>query len=157
MGREAFLKRLKKGHDLQLDVGRRFLEDGFIVTVHPYQEYGSDDYDILVKPSDGAKWREIEVKGNGKYFTDVDDFPYSSVFVETVKRREGRETPPVYYVIVSYKTGAALCIHNNTNPHWSSIRTKDTQKDLYDDFLTCPKELCETWDEMIGRLRGIVR
>ena len=157
MSREAFLKRLKKGHDLQLDVGRRFLEDGFIVTVHPYQEHGSDDYDILVKPTDGSKWREIEVKGNGKYFTSLDDFPYESVFVETVKRWEGREVPPVYYVIVSYKTGEALCIHHSTHPHWSSIRTKDTQKNLYDDFLTCPKIYCETWDTMIGRLRGIVR
>jgi len=157
MSREEFLARLKKGYALQLEVGMRLLADGFIVKVHPYQEHKSDDYDILCKPTDGSKWREIEVKGNGKFFTGLDDFPYESIFVETVKRREKRDKPPEFYVISSYKTGEALCIHRSTEDDWSSIRTKDTQKNLYDDFLVCPKELAVSWETMIGQLRGIVR
>jgi hypothetical protein len=140
-----------------LDVGRRFLEDGFIVKAHPYQESKSDDYDLMVKPSDRANWREIEVKGNGKCFTCVEDFPYKSVFVETVNRRESRKSLPVYYAIVSYKTGEALCVPGTSHQYWSSMRTRDTQKNLYDDFLTCPKEYCETWDQMISKLQGVVR
>ena len=157
MSRKEFLHRLRKGYELQVEVATRFLMDGFIVKVHPYQESRSDDYDLLVKPTDRSKWREIEVKGNGKYFTNLDDFPYSSLFVETVTRREKREIAPEYYVICSYKTGESLCIHKSTEPEWSSIRTKDTQKNIYDDFLTCPKHLAVTWDEMIGHLKGVVR
>jgi len=154
MSRKEFLGRLRKGYALQLNVGMDFLAEGFIVHVHPYQEHRADEYDILVKPTDRSHWREIEVKGHGKPFTTVDDFLYESVFVETVRRWDGRESPPEYYVIVSYQTGAAFGIHSSTHPHWTSIRTRDSQKNLYDDFLTCPKELCTPWDEMVGKLRG---
>lgn len=154
MSRKEFLKRLRKGYGLQLDVGKRFLADGLIVCVHPYQEHRSDDYDILVKPTERSKWREVEVKGNGKTFTSIDEFPYENVFVETVKRWEGREKPPEFYVIMSYSTEYAMCIHSSTHPHWSQLRTKDRQKNLYDNFYTCPKELCISWEEMIGRLKG---
>lgn len=154
MSREDFLARLRKGYELQMNVATRLLIDGFIVRIHKYQEHRGDDYDILVKPSEYANWREIEVKGNGKSFTGVDDFPYESVFVETVKRWEKREKPPEYYVITSYKTLESLCIHHSTSKYWSSIRTKDTQKNLWDDFLTCPKEYCMSWDEMVGHLIG---
>jgi len=140
-----------------LDVGRRFLEDGFIVKVHPYQESKSDDYDIMVKPSERANWREVEVKGNGKAWTSVEDFPYKSLFVETVNRRKSRANEPYYYVIVSYLTGEAICVPNRSFPHWNSMRTRDTQKGFYDDFWTCPKEYCETWNQMIDRIGGIVR
>ena len=155
--REEFLARLRKGYELQVEVATRFLLEGYIVKVHPYQEHRSDDYDVMVKPTDGSKWREVEVKGNGKFFTCVDDFPYESVFVETVKRREKRERPPEYYVITSYKTGESICIHKSTEEHWASIRTKDTQKNLYDNFLVCPKEYVVSWDTMIGHLKGPVR
>ncbi len=157
MSRKEFLARLKKGYELQLQVATRFLADGFIVKVHPYQESKSDEYDIMVKPSEHSKWREVEVKGNGKFFTCLDDFPYTNIFVETVKRREKRKKPPEYYVIVSYETMEALCIHKNTEAEWTDVRTKDTQKNLYDNFLTCPKHLAVPWDTMIGHLRGPIR
>jgi hypothetical protein len=157
MSRRDFIARLKKGYELQLQVATRFLADGFIVKVHPYQENKSDEYDIMVKPSEHSKWREVEVKGNGKFFTDLDDFPYQSIFVETVKRREKRGFAPEYYVIVSYDTGAALCIHKSTEEEWEQVRTKDTQKNLYDNFLTCPKHLAVSWDTMVGSLRGTLR
>lgn len=157
MSRAEFITRLKKGYQLQLEVATRFLAAGFIVKVFPYQESKSDEYDIMVKPTDGSKWREIEVKGNGKFFTTLDDFPYENIFVETVRRRGLREHAPEYYVIVSYETGAALCIGKNTEEEWQSLRTKDTQKNFYDDFLTCPKHLAVSWDTMVGHLMGIVR
>lgn len=157
MSRKDFIKRLKKGYELQTDVATRFLLDGFIVRLHPYQEYGADDYDILVKPTDRSRWREIEVKGNGKFFTGLDDFPYESVFVETVNRRLKRDKPPEYYVICSYETGACICVHRSTEEQWTSIRTRDSQKNLYDNFLICPKDLCVSWDNMIGHLNGIIR
>jgi hypothetical protein len=157
MSRKEFIARLKKGYELQLEVAQRFLVDGFIVKAHPYQEHASDEYDIMVKPTDRSKWREIEVKGNGKFFTGLDDFPYTSMFVETVARRKKRKSPPEYYVICSYKTGESLCIHRSTEPQWESIRTKDTQKNLYDDFLTCPKHLAVTWETMCGHLKGPIR
>lgn len=154
MSREEFIARLRKGYELQLQVATRFLLDGFIVKMHPYQEHKGDDYDILIKPTDRSKWREVEVKGNGKAWKDVHDFPYDSIFVETVNRWEKREHPPEYYVIVSYETGHALCIHKSTKKHWEQIRTKDSQKGIFDEFLTCPKEYCVNWDQMIGHIRG---
>ena len=153
MSRDRFLKSLRKGYRLELEVAKQFLMEGYVVQMEPYQEDRADKYDIRVKATSRKRWVTLEIKGSTRAFTGLSDHPYDDIFVETKGRWERRGNPPDYWLATSYDTADSICLSKDTRKHWEEVTTMDRSKGFTDTFLTCPKKYWISWDDLLGNLK----
>jgi len=82
----------------------------------------------------------IEVKSRKVRFTTPDDFPYPTIFVDTVKKWEGREWKPFAYICISTMTGRMICLPGYQSDGWNQERRRDATRDYDDWFYSAPRE-----------------
>lgn len=72
----------------------------------------------------------IEVKGIGKIFSGLHDFPYQNVMFSSRRTVEENADKVEWWVVVSGDFRAAAMIHKNTREHWKlvTIEPRNTQK-----------------------------
>jgi len=156
---EAFKENLTTGYDHQINAATLLLREGFVVQTEPLDIKGtyedildgkrfSDNFDLMVSYP-----VQIEVKSRNLHFTNVGNYPFSTIFVETKKSWKKRLNPPLFYLIVSQKTENIIVIPGNTHEHWSEITKRDSKQGFVETFMECPSEYVIDWDEFIQRMK----
>jgi len=148
---ELFQKELIKGILWQLYVAERFRQLGCDV----------DHMDISLKAgpvTDRERFinskdlivngQVIEVKSRNQAFTCADDFPFSTLFIDTKDGFDKKVDKPVLYVCVSQNTGG-MCALNvaDTYKHWVVEKTWDSVRKIKLTAYACRKEMWTSIDD----------
>lgn len=84
----------------------------------------------------------IEVKSRNESFTSKLDYPYETVFVDTVSGYDAKETKPLAYIIISRPTGVMLCLKTLSAKGWKIESKFDRVRKIRENFYVCePKRL----------------
>lgn len=73
------------------------------------KEYGEKEEDIII----GKDKILCECKSRNIYFTDASSFPYSDIFIDTVRGYENKKNKPVYTFCISQKTEAIIYLDSS--------------------------------------------
>lgn len=98
------------------------------------------------------KDRTLEVKSRSFYFTSIDDYPYPTVFVDTVEGWEAKQVKAVAVAVVSQKSGAIVVVPVSTEASWSEKRVFDSKRDFEVNVLECPKGALRSFEEFVAWL-----
>lgn len=145
------------GHSRNEYVARMIREQGIWAECPPlrYASSKSEIVNFTVGEKDViTKAGTVEVKGQGKYFTDeVESFPFSTMIVDTVSGWNAKSEKPIAYVFVSIETKHCLAIPGYTRNQWQEKTLFDNKKEIYDDFFVAPKSCLRTMDQLFDFLR----
>jgi len=108
-----------------------------------------NEKDILLDDFDFC----LEVKSTkGDHTTDIKEFPWRSLFVDTVSGYDAKIEKPFAYIIVSKVTGDPVCILTETYPKWSIKTTRDENQHITESFYSASASLLISFDELVGIL-----
>lgn len=108
--------------------------------VSQIQEFG-DSGDLMIGSS------VIEVKHRPDInFNSLEEFPYSSIIVDTTGHLDSLKKIPAYYIICNRSIDGGAIINTQTKPKWQVSRRWDNKRKRERSFYICPKELCNYWD-----------
>lgn len=117
--------------------------DTYRQSISEAAKYAKDNVDLLIKG-----WL-FEVKSRGEVFTSVDDFPYPTVFIDTVSSWEDkmcrkpigtRNGKPIGYIFISQKTRALLGSTTDGAPdRWGIVERRDRVRKIQERFYVAQK------------------
>jgi len=146
----SFQEALKTGQDYEIKVAYRLMLEH--IPVHlPDPDEVSDfirfQKDIIV----GDKRKAVlEVKSRAFKFTSPYDYPYSTVFTDTVSGWDAKQVRPAAVVIVSQETGGLIVVPSKTYPDWQVRRglwLRDRRH--YEDIYEAPLKLTKDFDWLV--------
>jgi hypothetical protein len=91
--------------------------------------------DILVLPS-----AVLEVKSRNLRFTSPKDFPFDTVFIDTVSGYEQKKPKPRLYISVSRKTGCIIATSGVNSGKWSKRKIYDKVRNIWEINYECAIE-----------------
>jgi len=150
-----FRKRWEEGENHTKQIAERLRSDGLDV-VEPeksfrktYADRGKyrDEIDLTVN---GYR---IEVKSRTKYWTSLRDYPFDSIFVDTVKKWDRHVPMPLATICVSQKTGAIIVIPAKTSGDWTRISGIDKDSKHNDEWYSAPNETWQTYEKLVSFLK----
>ena len=95
----------------------------------------------------------LEVKSSTRDFTDdIAQYPFSSLFVDTVSGFDAKVEKPIAYVFISQKSGGMICISPKSYEHWVKINAFDNKRKIMEWFYSAPKETLLTIDVLVSFL-----
>lgn len=149
---KLFFKELKEGYEWQ-KLAATFFEDRGLTVQMPelsirdsFEEAGEylDTKDLLVNG------HIIEVKSRREKFTSAEDFPYSTIFVDTVAGYDSKVTKPLAYVMISRETKTMLCLPSWKRPkYWTQEKRFDRIRKIYETFYMCPKNRLQSLEDLV--------
>jgi hypothetical protein len=148
-----FERRLVAGTATEAHVIQQLREAGITVEV-PEMPEGSKTSDYTKNQIDAiANGKILEIKGRNLVFTCVDDYPYPTLFVEGVSGFDAKVRTPDYYVNVSNKTGAIICLDVAATRHtWTVENVTDRFRNFpYDMYISQTSDWIN-WDDFLGRI-----
>ena len=84
----------------------------------------------------------LEVKSSTRDFTDdINGYPFSSLFVDTVSGFDAKVVKPVAYVFISQKSGGIICISPKSYDQWVQVNAFDSKRLIMEWFYSAPKEV----------------
>lgn len=95
----------------------------------------------------------IECKSRNETFTNINDFPYETIIVDTVSGYEAKEQKPTAYIMVSKSTGSMLCLPSLSSSKWIKKSIKDQIRKILDEFYMADKKLLLTMDKLVKHLK----
>jgi hypothetical protein len=149
-----FLQQLHIGDQWAEHVARNITECGKYAYATPTQvaetpeqiaEFTAKEKDILLD-----RGRTLEVKSRSFHFTSVEDYPYPTVFVDTVEGWRAKEAKAVAVAVVSQKSGGIVVVPVSTEGSWSVKRIYDSKRGFEVSVLECPKELLRSFEEFVA-------
>jgi hypothetical protein len=97
----------------------------------------------------------IEVKSRNLDFDDdPDNFPYPTVFVETVSSWKGHDPTPLAVVHISQITGDMLVTMGYDEPNWTIEKKYDRVRSIHDTWYMADRNHLETFDFLVGYIKG---
>ena len=157
---ELFIAELKKGHKWQLWVGLQFLKEGFIVQVpnlkirknHDEINKYSDSGDVIVFLNNERY--SFECKSRNLEFTNKENYPYDTVFVDRTKTWERkRNNKPLAIIIISQQTGKLVVVSSKTEKYWMIEERIDSVRNYTRSYYMVDKKYLHNWDFLIDHLR----
>ena len=151
--RANFERRLVAGNRTEDYVREQLKLAGITVEV-PLVPEGSSTSEFTKHQIDAiANGKVLEIKGRNLVFDNVDNYPYPTLFVEGVSGFDAKVRTPDYYVNVSNKTGAIICLDvAATRTTWVVENITDRfRKFSYDMYVSKTADWIN-WDDFIGRL-----
>lgn len=112
----------------------------------------SDEGDLRVYYEERDSWPRVEVKGRSVEFTGLDDFPFNTVLVDTVRNID-KKGAPAAYITVSQQTGAMIIISRRSKHTWSKTSRFDSKRQIDETFYEAPVNECKTFDEFVRFLK----
>jgi len=159
---ELFFSELLKGREAELTVAAKLLGYGMGVYVPPFQVHTkrtkaeaeadrlwyADSHDLWIGHPLAKRWTPIEVKSSSRDFTCIEDFPFSSPYVDTVSGWEAKKPKPLAIVVLSQTRGGCIVIPASSLHKWLKIRGVDHVRHIEDTWYACPKEECKTLKDL---------
>ena len=137
--------------DVLQDRGVRcFAPDIQIATTNAEREYMTrHEQDIIFDWNDET----LEVKSSSRDFTDeCSEYPYQSLFVDTVFSFDSKIVKPLAYVFVSQKLKGLVCLSPKAKNHWRKVEAFDKQRQINDVFYSASKSLLIPFDDLVNHL-----
>ena len=121
----------------------------------PREHYTKNDVDILVNPdSDRPTVIEVKSRRDTCTFTGPADFPFPTVFVDTLQGWQGKATKPDYYLFVSQNTGCILALPTTDRRRWKVKKIFDRGYGYPTKTIIAPAEELKSLDWLVERLGG---
>ena len=154
-----FFSELEKGHEFSVEVARRLRMLGIEATVPPISKrIHVDDRDLYDNEADiivpGNPLYVIEVKSRDLNFECAHDFPYPTVFVDTVRGWEQKNPRPIAIVMISRRTLGTAVVKGSTRRLWTTEQAFDHVRRLSDIFYVMPREHLVGFGQLVTFLRN---
>ena len=85
-------------------------------------------------------------------FHSVEDYPYSTAFVDTVEGWRAKASKACAVAVVSQKTGGIVIVPVSTQSMWGVSRVFDSKRGFEVNVLECPKALLRSFEEFLAWL-----
>jgi hypothetical protein len=116
---------------------------------HERDEMTKFEKDIIFDWTDKC----LEVKSSTREFTDdVFQYPFDSLFVDTVSGYDAKVDKPLAYVLISQKTRGIVCISPKTCDRWRKVNTFDHKREIMEWFYSAPKDVLQPFDSLVNHL-----
>jgi hypothetical protein len=116
---------------------------------HERDEMTKFEKDIIFDWTDKC----LEVKSSTREFTDdVFQYPFDSLFVDTVSGYDAKVDKPLAYVLISQKTRGIVCISPKTYDKWRKVNTFDHKREIMEWFYSAPKGVLQPFDSLVNHL-----
>jgi hypothetical protein len=116
---------------------------------HERDEMTKFEKDIIFDWTDKC----LEVKSSTREFTDdVLEYPFDSLFVDTVSGYDAKVEKPLAYVLISQKTRGIVCISPKTYDKWRKVNTFDRKREIMEWFYSAPKGVLQPFDSLVDHL-----
>ena len=80
------------------------------------------------------------------------NYPYQSLFVDTVSSFDNKIVEPLAYVFVSQKTRGLVCLSPKSKSHWHKVQAFDKQRQINELFYSASKDLLISFDDLVAHL-----
>lgn len=94
----------------------------------------------------------LEVKSSSRSFTNVDDFPFNPVIIDTVSGFDSKIIKPFAYVMISQITQGIFVIPTSTKYDWTIEKYYDGYRKIEERFYLVKKRHCRPFIEMVDVL-----
>lgn len=95
----------------------------------------------------------LEVKSSSREFSDdINDYPYDSLFVDTVSGYDNKAITPMAYVVVSQPLGGMVCVSPSSYDAWEKVHRFDRQREIPDWFYSAPKNMLIPFNMLVEYL-----
>ena len=99
--------------------------------------------------------RIVECKARSLEFTSPEDFPFETIFVDTVHNWKEKAIKPFAYICIS-KITMKMIATNGLNPHrWIITRKHDSVRNIRDDFYSAPRSEWRPISKLIDVIREL--
>lgn len=154
---ELFKNELKEGYKWQLKVAEYLRQFGLEANV--------PELNIRKSIKDINEYRDlediecygriIEVKSRRVDFNSPIDFPYKTIFIDTVNSWNNKTRKPDAYICVSVNTEKMITLPTrNTFQYWTKSKRFDRVRKIKEEFYECVKELWFPIEDLIGALKS---
>lgn len=155
---DLFFSELEKGHRFTIEVARRLRLLGINANITPItkrihiddRDLYDDEADIIVP---GSPNYIIEVKSRDLYFECAHDFPYETIFVDTVSGWSKKNPKPIAVVNVSRKTLGMTVVRASTRGQWSTKTVHDHIRNIDDTFYVMDKNCLVGFGALVEYLK----
>lgn len=158
ISREVYKKRLREGVKYVKLVANLLRAGGFTVEtpeqkIRPIRvKYTSDSGDIHIM-AEGKIRFTLEVKSRDLEFTGIEDYPYSSVFIDNVNQWNHKKHKVAAVIIISQQTEKMFVVPLSSREHWREEEITDREKrDRVMKYMV-HKIHCITFEELIEKLK----
>jgi hypothetical protein len=154
---EKFRERWEKGEKQTDLIAERLRSDGLDVkapqrtfrkTYADRKNY-KDETDLIVNG------RRIEVKSRRFNWTSLDDYPYDTIFVDTVKKWDGHKVKPLASINVSQVTGAVVVVPGKSSGEWMKVSAKDKDTGFVYENYAAPRGTWKTYEQLVDFLKSM--
>lgn len=97
----------------------------------------------------------LEVKSRNIEFTELKDFPWGNIIVDTVSGYEAKLQKPYAYVMVSAQTKAMFGLLTSTKDKWTIKQLHDKYRGHDDNFYVVDIEHCIPWEELVVFIKNL--
>jgi hypothetical protein len=134
---KIFRGNLEAGYKVQLEVATLLRALGHRVEVPPLRVREDiseirgyvNTYDLKIGSN-----RIAEVKSRRLRFTSPDDYPFRTIFVDTVSGWSQKAPKPDYYIVVSRETGRSIYTQGKLSLFWDVEERFDRERNISDRF-----------------------
>lgn len=154
---ELFLKELEEGHAWQSYPALFFKLHGLKVEVPRLT--------IRENIEEADKWKNsidlfvedvpFENKSRNEEFTYSGDFPYETIFVDTVEGYDAKEVKPYGYIMVSKPTGCLLWLPSSTPGKWTKEKKFDNTRQITCEFYMSDVKHLRPISTLVKYLRSV--
>lgn len=158
--RNGFDEALRTGNEYELKVAHRLMKEGFYCSM-PQLVQGSSTAEYTIHQKDvvvlvGGRPAVLEVKSRNLRFTGPEDYPYPTVFIDTVPGWDSKAVMPAVVVVVSQKTEAILVVPvKSTRPYWTEETIYIPSRGHLETNYTIKPHLTKSWKWFIDKLRKV--
>ena len=97
----------------------------------------------------------LEVKSRNIHFTELDDFPWGNIIVDTVSGYEAKLQTPYAYVMVSKETNGMFGLLSSTKDKWKTKQLHDKWRGHDDNFYLVSTKHCIPWEELVVFIKNL--
>jgi len=108
-----------------------------------------DSHDLWIGHPLAKRWTPIEIKSRDLEFTSVEDFPYPSVFVDTVSGWAAKKPKPLAVVVLSQHSESTIVVPKSSLHKWAKIRAVDHVRHIEDLWYSCPIGECKQLQDLV--------